>query len=127
MAEIRRRKDAAVLAGVSLPTVDRWVDRYPGSGGVSSTACRIAGISPGVQIRGRDAGLCGSTPAGVDRRTRPGGEMSGEVADGSHPVAQRVAPLSGPLDRRGDALVATDSARTLHDAPLAWSARRRRG
>jgi transposase len=28
MAEGRRRKDVAALAGVSLPTVDRWVDRY---------------------------------------------------------------------------------------------------
>jgi transposase len=28
MAEGRRRKDVAELAGVSLPTVDRWVDRY---------------------------------------------------------------------------------------------------
>jgi transposase len=27
-AEGRRRKDIGVLAGVSLPTVDRWVDRY---------------------------------------------------------------------------------------------------
>src|SRR3954471_22316471 len=28
MAEGRRRKDVAELAAVSLPTVDRWVDRY---------------------------------------------------------------------------------------------------
>jgi transposase len=28
MAEGKRRKDVAELAGVSLPTVDRWVDRY---------------------------------------------------------------------------------------------------
>jgi len=28
MSEGRRRKDVAELAGVSLPTVDRWVDRY---------------------------------------------------------------------------------------------------
>ena len=28
MAEGRMRKDVAALAGVSLPTVDRWVDRY---------------------------------------------------------------------------------------------------
>ena len=27
-AEGRMRKDVAELAGVSLPTVDRWVDRY---------------------------------------------------------------------------------------------------
>jgi transposase len=27
MAEGRRRKDVTELAGVSLPTVDRWVDR----------------------------------------------------------------------------------------------------
>src|SRR5262252_9572261 len=28
MGEGRRRVDTATLAGVSLPTVDRWVDRY---------------------------------------------------------------------------------------------------
>ena len=28
MAEGRMRKDVAELAAVSLPTVDRWVDRY---------------------------------------------------------------------------------------------------
>jgi transposase len=32
MAEGRRRKDVAGLAGVSLPTVDRWVDRYAVAG-----------------------------------------------------------------------------------------------
>lgn len=32
MAEGRRRKDVGELAGVSLPTVDRWVDRYGASG-----------------------------------------------------------------------------------------------
>jgi transposase len=32
MAEGRRRKDVAELAGVSLPTVDRWVDRYADHG-----------------------------------------------------------------------------------------------
>jgi transposase len=32
MAEGRRRMDIAVLAGVSLPTVDRWVDRYADEG-----------------------------------------------------------------------------------------------
>jgi transposase len=32
MAEGKRRKDVAVLAGVSLPTVDRWVDRYASNG-----------------------------------------------------------------------------------------------
>jgi transposase len=32
MAEGRRRKDVAELAGVSLPPVDRWVGRYAGNG-----------------------------------------------------------------------------------------------
>ncbi|WP_327000516.1 helix-turn-helix domain-containing protein [Dactylosporangium sp. NBC_01737] len=32
MAEGRRRKDVAGLAGVSLPTVDRWVQRYTDNG-----------------------------------------------------------------------------------------------
>jgi transposase len=31
-AEGRRRKDVAELAGVSLPTVDRWLDRYAADG-----------------------------------------------------------------------------------------------
>ncbi len=32
LAEGKRRKDVAELAGVSLPTVDRWVDRYERDG-----------------------------------------------------------------------------------------------
>jgi transposase len=32
MAEGRRRKDVAAMADVSLPTVDRWVDRYARQG-----------------------------------------------------------------------------------------------
>lgn len=32
MAKGRRRKDVAEWAGVSLPTVDRWVDRYAADG-----------------------------------------------------------------------------------------------
>src|SRR3954452_14475059 len=32
MADGRRRKDVAELAGVSLPTVDRWADRYAADG-----------------------------------------------------------------------------------------------
>jgi transposase len=31
-AEGRRRKDVAALAGVSLPTVDRWLERYAAGG-----------------------------------------------------------------------------------------------
>src|SRR5262252_9567703 len=32
MGEGRRRVETAALAGVSLPTVDRWVDRYEAEG-----------------------------------------------------------------------------------------------
>ena len=32
MGEGRRRVETAALAGVSLPTVDRWVDRYEQGG-----------------------------------------------------------------------------------------------
>ena len=32
MAEGKRRKDVGELAGVSLPTVDRWVQRYETDG-----------------------------------------------------------------------------------------------
>lgn len=32
MAQGRRRVDVGELAGVSLPTVDRWVDRYAAEG-----------------------------------------------------------------------------------------------
>jgi transposase len=46
MAEGRRRKDVAVLAGVSLPTVDRWVDRYAQRG--------LAGLSDDPRGAGRE-------------------------------------------------------------------------
>jgi transposase len=38
-AEGRRRIDVSELAGVSLPTVDRWVDRYEEDGGRHRTVC----------------------------------------------------------------------------------------
>jgi transposase len=46
MAEGRRRKDVAELAGVSLPTVDRWVDRYAQRG--------LAGLSDDPRGAGRE-------------------------------------------------------------------------
>ena len=49
-AEGKRRKDTAVLAGVSLPTVDRWLARYGDEGiaGLELVACRAARAGPGV-------------------------------------------------------------------------------
>ena len=45
-AEGRRRKDVAGLAGVSLPTVDRWVDRYAQRG--------LAGLQDDPRGAGRE-------------------------------------------------------------------------
>jgi transposase len=45
-AEGRRRKDIGVLAGVSLPTVDRWVDRYARLG--------LAGLEENKRGAGRE-------------------------------------------------------------------------
>jgi hypothetical protein len=41
MGEGRRRKDVAELAGVSLPTVDRWVARYATDGLAGSRMVRM--------------------------------------------------------------------------------------
>jgi len=46
MAEGRRREDVAVLAGVSLPTVDRWVARYAADG--------LAGLEDGSHAAPRE-------------------------------------------------------------------------
>src|SRR3954470_24925664 len=46
MADGRRRKDVAELAGVSLPTVDRWVDRYAADG--------LAGLQDGSHAAPRE-------------------------------------------------------------------------
>jgi transposase len=46
MAEGKRRKDVAELAGVSLPTVDRWVDRYTERG--------LAGLQDDPRGAGRE-------------------------------------------------------------------------
>jgi transposase len=45
MAEGRRRKDVAELARVSLPTEDRWLDRYADEG-VAGLAERKRGAGP---------------------------------------------------------------------------------
>jgi hypothetical protein len=69
MAEGRRRKDVAELVGMSLPTVDRWVDRYADNG--------LAGLEGGshaapreqvpAAVRARVLALTRATPAGGDR------------------------------------------------------------
>jgi transposase len=55
MAEGKRRKDVAELAGVSLPTVDRWVDRYATAG--------LAGLEERKRGAGRE-----QVPASVRAR-----------------------------------------------------------
>lgn len=55
MAEGRRRKDVAGLAGVSLPTVDRWVQRYTDNG--------LAGLEDGSHAAPRE-----QVPAAVRAR-----------------------------------------------------------
>ena len=42
-AEGRMKKDIAMLAGVSRPTVDFWIDRY-GFGGVAALTIGLAGL-----------------------------------------------------------------------------------
>ena len=63
-AEGRMKKDIAVLAGVSRPTVDFWIDRY-GSGGVAALNDRPSG-APREQVppavRGRILALTRCTP-----------------------------------------------------------------
>ena len=63
-AEGRMKKDIAMLAGVSRPTVDFWIDRY-GFGGVAALHDRPSG-APREQIpptvRGRILALTRSTP-----------------------------------------------------------------
>ena len=51
-AEGRMRKDVGALAGVSLPTVDRWLDRY---------ARARAGRVGGAQARWRPRSRCRRT------------------------------------------------------------------
>lgn len=55
MAEGRRRKEVGALAGVSLPTVDRWVDRYAEHG--------LAGLEEHKRGAGRE-----QVPAWVSAR-----------------------------------------------------------
>src|SRR3954462_3734294 len=50
MAEGRGRKDVAELAGVSLPTVDRWVDRFAARGVAGLEEHKRGG--PREQVRG---------------------------------------------------------------------------
>jgi hypothetical protein len=52
MAQGRRRKDVAALAGVSLPTVDRWLGPVRGRGGWrvwKSTSGRFQGAGEPVR------------------------------------------------------------------------------
>jgi transposase len=64
MAEGRRRKDVGRLAGVSLPTVDRWVDRYEASGLAGLQEYRRGGPREQVpaRVRARILALTRTTP-----------------------------------------------------------------
>jgi transposase len=64
MAEGRMRKDVATLAGVSLPTVDRWVDRYE-TGGLAGLVERKRGAGREqvpARVRARILALSRTTP-----------------------------------------------------------------
>src|SRR5215813_4620600 len=63
-AEGRRRMDVAVLAGVSLPTVDRWEDRYAAEGVVGLTDRSHAAPREQVPawVAGRIVALTRQTP-----------------------------------------------------------------
>ncbi|RSM57752.1 IS630 family transposase [Actinoplanes sp. ATCC 53533] len=79
MAEGRRRKDVAVLAGVSLPTVDRWVARYAGGG--------LAGLEDGSHAAPRE-----QVPAWVRGRILALSRMSPPVETGlSHWSSREMA------------------------------------
>jgi len=69
MAEGRRRKDVAGLAGVSLPTVDRWVGRYERFG--------LAGLEERKRGGGRE-----QVPASVSARILALTRMSPPVETG---------------------------------------------
>jgi transposase len=64
MAEGRMRKDVAVLAGVSLPTVDRWVDRYEAQGLAGLQEHKRGGPREQVpaRVRARILALTRTTP-----------------------------------------------------------------
>jgi transposase len=64
MAEGRMRKDVGALAGVSLPTVDRWVDRYVEHGLAGLEEYRRGGPREQVpaRIRARILALTRATP-----------------------------------------------------------------
>ena len=64
MAEGRMRKDVAGLAGVSLPTVDRWVDRYAAGGMAALVDYQRGGPREQVPagVRARILALTRTTP-----------------------------------------------------------------
>lgn len=64
MAEGKRRKDVAVLAGVSLPTVDRWVDRYAehGLAGLDDRSHAAPREQVPAAVRARILALSRATP-----------------------------------------------------------------
>lgn len=95
MAEGRRRKDVAEMAGVSLPTVHRWVDRYADEG--------LAGLDERKRGGPREqvpawvpARILGLGPA---RRPRPGCRTGPAARGLPNSSAPRVCRCPGPMWR----------------------------
>jgi hypothetical protein len=79
MAGCGRRKNVAVLAGESLPTVDRWVDRYANNG--------LAGLEDGSHATPRE-----QVPAAVRARISALTRATPPVEDGYGCDTRAVIP-----------------------------------
>src|SRR5689334_12852425 len=93
-AEGRMKKDIAMLAGVSRPTVDFWIDRY-GFGGVAALHDRPGG-APREQIPMSLRLAWGSGPEAVDLEASGDADDAGSIFAGGEVAGLLRDPGAGP-------------------------------
>ena len=122
MAEGKRRKDDGELAGVSLPTVDRWVRRYAADGLTCLEELQRGEPHEQITTYGRSSrarSSCRRLSSPRGEGTRRGWPVPGSSRRGRGALVRREDPDAGPPQNPA---VAADRLRNTDAKSFVWTA-----